>query len=233
MATTVEAKQVFDGIAWRYDLTNRFISMGMDLYWRHRLSELCAQSHPQKILDVACGTGDQLLSLKKFIGPNTELVAIDLLEKMVARGKQKVQSNGHKLSWFLGDGIQLPFKEQSFDAITITFGLRNLPSIDGFLKECQRLLRPNGKVWVLEFSQPTQPWFRTIYYAYLKNVLPLIGKVLTGTRNSYDYLARTVENFPNQKKLSGEFKAAGFKKVTYLNLCQGVVAIHGGEKVYD
>lgn len=228
MPTPTEAKQVFNGIAWRYDLANRVISLGLDWSWRHELSRLCSERKPQRVLDVACGTGDQILSLKRFLNPECKIVGLDLLEKMVVRAKKKVKSKGPQMNWFLGNGIELPFKENSFDAMTISFGLRNLPSIESYLEEAKRVLRPNGKVWVLEFSQP-KPWFRKIYYTYLRHVLPVIGKVLTGSRSSYDYLASTIERFPNQKALSQVFEKVGFQKTEYVNLCQGIVAIHSGE----
>ncbi len=229
MATTTEAKEVFDAIAWRYDLANRVISLGLDLSWRNTLSKMCIQAGPERVLDVACGTGDQMVSLKRYLLPQTEIVGLDLLEKMVTRGRKKMGKK-NAVTWFLGNGILLPFKENSFDAVTITFGLRNLPNVAQFLKEAKRVLRPQGRVWVMEFSSPSPSWFRKIYFLYLKKILPVIGKLLTGSRVSYDYLAQTVEKFPNQATLSEAFLAAGFEKVWYRNLCRGIVAIHCGEK---
>jgi demethylmenaquinone methyltransferase/2-methoxy-6-polyprenyl-1,4-benzoquinol methylase len=229
MASTIEAKKVFDAIAWRYDLANRVISLGLDVAWRNTLSKMCVQAGPERLLDVACGTGDQIVSLKRYLLPQTEVVGLDLLEKMVARGKKKVGGKNAAVSWFLGNGIFLPFKDKSFDAVTITFGLRNLPGVLDFLKEAKRVLRPKGRLWVMEFSSPSPSWFRQIYFFYLKKMLPVIGKLLTGSRASYDYLAQTVEKFPNQQALSQAFGAAGFEKVWHRNLCRGVVAIHCGE----
>jgi len=228
MATLEKAHEVFDAVAWRYDLTNRVISGGLDVVWRNWMSRLCVQAEPKRILDVACGTGDQLISLNRYVAKGTELVGVDLLEKMIRRGVKKLEQRQIPVEWFLGDGVRLPFAQDSFDAITISWGLRNLPAIDLFLNEARRVLKPNGVLWVLEFSTPSPAWFRTVNSFYLRKILPVIGKVLTGSRASYDYLAQSVENFPDQETLKRAFLEAGFREVCYFNLARGVVAVHKG-----
>jgi len=230
MATVQEAKDVFDGVAWRYDFTNRVISLRQDRLWRDRMSNMCAEARPERVLDAACGTADQLLSLKRFLPAQTKVVGFDLLEKMLRRGQSKCRKKNKLVDWSLGNGVQMPFQDNSFDAVTISWGLRNMPSIETFLSEAFRVLRPGGKLWVLEFSSPSPAWFRKIYFIYLKYLMPVFGGILTGTRAAYDYLAQTVEQFPNQERLKEYFETAGFKEVSYYNQARGIVAIHKGNK---
>lgn len=230
MATLQEAKNVFDGVAWRYDLTNRVISLKRDRLWRDRMSKMCAAARPERVLDAACGTADQLLSLKNFLPPHTKVVGFDLLEKMLRRGQSKCRNKNKPAAWSLGDGSLMPFQDNSFDAVTISWGLRNMPTIESFLSEAFRVLRPGGTLWVLEFSAPSPAWLQKIYFFYLRHVMPVLGGILTGRRASYDYLAKSVTRFPDQKRLISYFEAAGFKEVSYWNQARGVVAIHKGKK---
>lgn len=224
-----EAKQVesmFAGIAGKYDRANRILSGGLDIYWRHRLTGMVAANLPSRVADLATGSGDVAFTLRKKCPQNTEILGFDFCEPLleIARNKQKGSSN--PVSFAFGDCLNLPLEDDSVDAITIAFGLRNLEDRHRGLLEMRRVLRPDsGRLFVLEFTQPDR-WFRPVYYLYLKSILPLIARIATGNRNAYEYLAGSIEAFPSKSDLTGEIAKAGFSNIQATGLTASIVAIH-------
>ena len=183
----VAVEATFSSVAPRYDLANHWLSGGIDFYWRKCLVELAKKNQPRDILDLATGSGDVLFALRQGLGDKVRLTGLDFCEPMLEQARKKREKNqlGSEANQFLhGDCLQLPFEDQSFDLITISFGLRNLADREKGLSEMLRVLRPGGRLIVLEFSQPYL-WFRPLYYFYLKGILPWVARWLTGDRDAY------------------------------------------------
>lgn len=223
---------MFGRIAGRYDLANRLLSGGRDRGWRRRLVESAARSRPGAVLDLATGSGDVALALARAL-PEARVVGMDFCAPMLAEAERKrrdlppaVQS---RLSFEAGDALSLPSPDASFEAVTIAFGLRNLADRARGLAEMRRVLRPGGRLLVLEFSQP-HPWFRPLYFFYLARLLPLAAGVVTGQRSAYQYLNASIGSFPGRAALSSEILAAGFREVSARALTLGIVALHQARK---
>ena len=228
--TAVEA--TFSSVAKRYDLANHWLSGGIDFYWRKCLVKLARQNKPTDILDLATGSGDVLFALRKGLGKKLNLTGLDFCEPMLvqARKKRTVRGLEEGANQFLnGDCLNLPFKDDSFDLITIAFGLRNLADRAKGLREMLRVLRPGGRLIILEFSQPYF-WFRPFYYLYLRGILPWVARWLTGDRDAYLYLGTSIAEFPNRKGLCKEIEKAGFQAVSARSLSFSIVALHQGRK---
>lgn len=222
----------FTSVAPRYDLANHWLSGGIDFYWRNRLVKLAQKNNPTDILDLATGSGDVLFALRKGLGDRVNLTGLDFCEPMLeeARKKRTVRGLQEKANQFLhGDCLALPFGENSFDLITIAFGLRNLAERKKGLEEMQRVLRPGGRLIILEFSQPYF-WFRPLYYLYLRGILPWVARWLTGDRDAYLYLGTSIAGFPNREELCKEIGMAGFGAVSARALTFSIVALHEGRK---
>lgn len=230
MPTVEQAQSVFRPIADRYAIANRVISAGFDSVWRRSLVRRCLKDQPQRVLDVACGTGEVLFELRCGLPHAALLVGVDVTESMLRLAQKRGNHGQGATPYFLADGVSLPFQNNSFDAITISFGLRNLPSLELFFKEALRVLQPHGKLWVLEFSTPRPSWFRQLYFLYFSHWMPRLGAWITGAPESYRYLAQTVKVFPDQETLKKEMEEIGFKHVNYINFWRGVTAIHTGIK---
>ena len=217
---------MFAGIAKRYDLANTLLSGGACHYWARKLVRLVAQEKPQQIADLATGSGDIAFALRKRL-PEAEIGAYDFCEAMldVARERQQRQNTQPEIRFAFGDCMQLPLESDSTDALTIAYGVRNFEDRPRGLRELHRILRPGGKAFILEFTQPAT-LFRPFYYLYLKLALPLIAWAITGDRKAYDYLAGSIESFPPKEKLSEELRAAGFSEVRALGLTFSIVAVH-------
>ena len=220
---------MFGRIAQRYDLANRLLSGGMDVWWRRCLVTAVRRRSPTVVLDLATGSGDVAFDLARRLPPSPQITGMDICQPMLDEAEIKKKSAGAgryaNVTFRQGDGLALPLADASCDAVTISFGLRNLADRDRGLREMRRALRPGGRLFVLEFSQP-QAWFRPFYFFYLRKVLPFIAGAVTGDRAAYVYLNETIEQFPGRTALSDEIRAAGFPHVTSTGLTFGIVALH-------
>jgi demethylmenaquinone methyltransferase/2-methoxy-6-polyprenyl-1,4-benzoquinol methylase len=228
----VAVEATFSSVAPRYDLANHWLSGGIDFYWRNCLVKLAQKNKPTDILDLATGSGDVLFALRKGLGDKVNLTGLDFCEPMLeqARAKRTVRGLEDATNQFLhGDCLNLPFEDQSFDLITIAFGLRNLANRAKGLAEIQRVLRPGGRLIILEFSQPYL-WFRPFYYFYLRGILPWVARSLTGDRDAYLYLGTSIAGFPNRDGLCKEIEKAGFSMVQTKALTFSIVALHQATK---
>lgn len=227
-----KVQKMFAGIAKRYDLANTLLSGGACRYWARKLVALAARERPRRVADLATGSGDIAFALRQRL-PEAEINAYDFCEPMleVARERQAKSPAPEKnpIRFAFGDCMDLPLEENSIDALTIAYGVRNFENRPRGLKELHRVLRPGGKAFILEFTQPT-PLFRPFYYLYLKLVLPLIAWAITGDRKAYDYLAGSIESFPPKEGLSEELRSAGFSEVCALGLTFSIVAVHVAKK---
>lgn len=221
---------MFSRIAGRYDLANHLLSGGVDFWWRRKLVRAVHDAAPQRILDLATGSGDVAFELADGLSPAAEIVGLDFCQPMLdeAVKKQAAHPRRSRITFAQGDGMALPLGDRQFDCVTISFGLRNMADRHKALTEMRRVLRPGGRLFVLEFSQPAV-WFRPFYYSYLKHILPSIAGLVTGDRSAYEYLCGSIEQFPDRNALSAEITRAGFTQViaTPLFPC-GIVALHSG-----
>lgn len=221
-------QDMFDRVAPRYDLANAILSFGSDQHWRRVAVRAVDPKPGQRILDVATGTGRLARELDES---GAEVVALDFSWNMLAAGKAAEQRAGEApLAWLNGDGTALPFADATFDAVTISFGLRNLPDPRAGLREFARVLKPGGRVVVMEFSTPTAGWFRRVYQDYLVQALPRIAEVVTSDPAAYRYLANSILEWPDQPALAQWFADAGLTRPRWQNLSGGIVAIHVGDK---
>ena len=224
-------RATFEGIAPRYDLANHLLSGGFDFIWRRRLVREAMLSHPGDVLDLATGSGDVALALRKALPAEARITGLDFCPPMLAEAECKRSTAGHSadsLRFVQGDCLSLDFSDDSFDLITIAFGLRNLCDRSVGLSEMHRVLRPGGRLLVLEFSQPFF-FLRPFYYLYLRVILPLFARWVTGDRKAYEYLGSSISGFPNRFGLAEELRQANFHKVGFVSLTGAVVALHMGE----
>lgn len=233
MPDPAAVNSMFARIARRYDLANHLLSGGLDIGWRRRLVKAVGRQAPAKVLDLATGSGDVAFALRRGLSAGTRIVGMDFCQPMLdqANAKKAALPAGEQaaLTFVPGDGLALPLPEAGFDAVTISFGLRNMADRHRSLREMHRVLRPGGRLFVLEFSQPSA-WFRPLYYFYLRRLLPLIAGVVTGDRAAYVYLNETIGQFPGREALAAEISAAGFSGVTATALTFGTVALHEAAK---
>ena len=219
-------REMFARISPRYDLLNHLLSANIDTRWRRRvvkkLQPLLAEN--ARVLDVGCGTGD--LSIEIFEKTAARVIGIDFCRPMLQLAKQKAP----RLKFIEGDALRLPFADAMFDAITIGFALRNLSSVEQGLAELHRVLKPQGWLAILEFSQPSVPGVRQFVRFYYSRLLPWIGGRVSGSRNAYEYLPDSISKFPNQEKLVGMMRAVGFEEVEFENLSGGIAALHIGRR---
>lgn len=220
---------MFGRIARRYDVANRLLSGGIDRRWRRQLVAAVHRSDPRDILDLATGSGDVAFALSHALAPTVQIVGMDFCQPMLDQAVAKKQAAGSgaftNVEFRQGDGLAIPAPDASFDALTIAFGLRNLADRDRGLREMRRVLRPGGRLFVLEFSQP-HAWFRPFYYFYLRKLLPGIAGIVTGDRAAYVYLNDTISEFPGRAELAREIEAAGFTDVRATAMTMGIVALH-------
>ena len=220
-------RAMFSGIAGRYDLLNHVLSMNIDKRWRRLVRQRLPSvlDEPQAtVLDVACGTGDLSIELQSHA--KARVIGTDFCRPMLTVAAEK----SRVIPFVEGDAMNLGFADDSFDAVTIAFGLRNLSNFRDGLAELHRVLKPRGKLVVLEFSSPVIPGFRQAFNFYFNRVLPLIGGAVSGSRGAYKYLPDSVSKFPDQKRLAGLMQETGFDDVEYANLTGGIAAIHSGTK---
>lgn len=225
---------MFGRVAPRYDLANHLLSGGVDMWWRRRLVSAVRRRSPHDVLDLATGSGDVAFALARGLGPEVVVVGMDFCQPMLDRAVLKKNAADaaeryRSVNFLPGDGLALPLPDASFDVVTISFGLRNMADRRRALSEMRRVLRPGGRLFVLEFSQP-QPWFRPFYYLYLKRVAPRVAGLATGEASAYDYLCSSIEQFPNRAGLTQEIFEAGFRDVTATAMTFGIVALHTAER---
>jgi demethylmenaquinone methyltransferase/2-methoxy-6-polyprenyl-1,4-benzoquinol methylase len=229
MPDPVAVNSMFGRIARRYDAANFILSGGIDRWWRRQLVTAVRRRSPTRILDLATGSGDVAFALARSLGPSVCILGMDFCQPMLDRAEMKKNAatgDGFgNVSFRPGDALALPLPDESQDAITISFGLRNLADRPRGLREMRRVLRPGGHLFVLEFSQP-YAWFRPFYYFYLRFLLPRIAGVVTGDRAAYVYLNDTIGEFPDRPTLAREISAAGFADVRPRALTCGIVALH-------
>lgn len=216
---------MFGSIAPRYDLANHLFSCGIDFYWRKRVAEIVASWRPDKIVDLATGTGDLALALQRKM-PQAEIIAVDFSEEMLAIAKRK----GVRQT-MLADAMRLPFDDASVDCVTVAFGLRNMEDYGGALREMARVLKPLGHLLVLEFSLPRMSVLRAVYRFYLHRCLPLLGSFLTKKKSAYDYLGDSIEQFPNGHAMLRLMESSGFTNPSAEPLTGGIVTVYTADKL--
>ncbi|MEO7658055.1 MAG: bifunctional demethylmenaquinone methyltransferase/2-methoxy-6-polyprenyl-1,4-benzoquinol methylase UbiE [Pyrinomonadaceae bacterium] len=224
-------RDMFAGIAGRYDLLNHVLSLNIDKRWRRLVANELRETlelNDAVILDVACGTGD--LSIELGRTANAKIIGTDFCRPMLAIADSKSQAEMLSIPYVEGDALALPFADDQFDAVTIAFGLRNLANVGEGLKELRRIIKPGGRLVVLEFSAPIVPGFGQIFNFYFSHVLPRIGGAVSGSRGAYEYLPDSVAKFPDQKNLASLMETTGFGSVKYRNLTGGIAALHSGTK---
>ena len=233
-AFTLQTREMFTSIAPRYDFLNRLLSVGQDKYWRQRAIDLLDPMENERILDVATGTGDMVIEVAKR-NLSVQIFGIDFSQRMLDLGRIKIARNGYNqaVSLQIGSGECLPFADESFDGVICAFGIRNFADVQLGLREFFRVLKPGGRVVVLEFSIPQNQFLKTAYEWYFNIILPKIGNIISGHLNAYSYLPESVANFPSQKKFIKWIEKIGFKKVSFSELTFGIVSIHRGYKVSE
>jgi demethylmenaquinone methyltransferase/2-methoxy-6-polyprenyl-1,4-benzoquinol methylase len=223
--------EMFSGIAPRYDLANHVLSFGLDFGWRRRLVRAVAAMRPRRVADLATGSGDVAFALKQRLGPSVEVRGLDFCAPMleIAERKKAARPWARDIVFALGDCLNLPFVDDSLDALTIAWGVRNLADRARGFAEMRRVLRPGGRLFVLDNSQP-EGWTRPLCRFYLNTVVPVAGGLLTGKSAAYRYLATSSAAFPDRAALAAEMSTAGFARVRHEALALGAVALHEAQK---
>ncbi|WP_018948227.1 bifunctional demethylmenaquinone methyltransferase/2-methoxy-6-polyprenyl-1,4-benzoquinol methylase UbiE [Thioalkalivibrio sp. ALMg11] len=224
--------EVFHSVASRYDVMNDLMSMGVHRIWKRYTLERAGVRPSMKILDLAGGTGDLAGAFAPRVGPKGQIVVCDINASMLEAGRDRMLDEGHvgNLEFVQADAEQLPYPDDHFDRVTIAFGLRNVTRKERALAEMRRVIKPGGRVLILEFSQPMAP-LRPMYDIYSFKVLPLMGKLVANDADSYRYLAESIRMHPDQETLAGMMRDAGLERVEYDNLTGGIVALHRGIKL--
>ena len=225
--------EVFSSVASRYDLMNDAMSLGIHRLWKDAMMDWLAPRPGMRALDVAGGTGDIAFRLMDRVRGEARVTVLDLTEAMLVEGRKRAADRpwADRLDWVAGDAMALPFESGRFDAYTIAFGIRNVTRPEVALAEAWRVLRPGGRLLVLEFSQVPNEMLRKLYDLYSFNLIPPMGQALTGDRASYQYLVESIRRFPDQETFAGMITAAGFGRSKYRNLSMGIAAIHSGWKL--
>jgi demethylmenaquinone methyltransferase/2-methoxy-6-polyprenyl-1,4-benzoquinol methylase len=226
-------RSVFTSVAGNYDVMNDLMSFGVHRLWKHFTLSLTGLRTGQRALDVAGGTGDLALGLLRQVGKTGTVVLSDVNPAMLEIGRDRLLDKGWvgNVECIVADTERLPFDDNSFDCVTIGFGLRNVTDKAAALKSMHRVLKPGGQLLVLEFSTPVAPGLKPIYDAYSFKVLPLLGRLVARDSDSYRYLAESIRTHPNQETLLDMLRAAGFEQTRYHNLTGGIVAVHRGYKI--
>lgn len=223
---------VFTNVASKYDVMNDVMSMGIHRVWKDAMMDWLAPRDGVKLLDVAGGTGDISFRFLKR-APGAHATVFDMTQSMLDEGKERpeAQAQADSLDWVCGDAMALPFEDNSFDVYTISFGIRNVTRIPDALSEAYRVLKPGGRIMVLEFSQLPNEGMQKLYDLYSFNVIPKMGKVIAGDADSYQYLVESIRKFPDQEMFASMIREAGFDMVKYRNLSMGIAALHSGWKI--
>ena len=223
---------VFTSVASKYDIMNDVMSVGIHRVWKDAMMDWLAPRPGQKLLDVAGGTGDISFRFLQRAGSGHSTV-LDLTESMLVEGRKRAEAAdmAESLDWVVGDAMKLPFPDNTFDVYTISFGIRNVTRPQEALNEAYRVLRPGGRLMVLEFSQLPNPMMQKAYDLYSFNVIPRMGQLIANDRDSYQYLVESIRKFPDQDTFLGMVKQAGFGNAKYRNLSLGIAALHSGWKI--
>ncbi|MEZ5570777.1 MAG: bifunctional demethylmenaquinone methyltransferase/2-methoxy-6-polyprenyl-1,4-benzoquinol methylase UbiE [Halioglobus sp.] len=223
---------VFHSVAARYDLMNDLMSVGIHRIWKRFTIELSGVRKNNAVLDIAGGTGDLAARFAELVGPDGRVVLADINDSMLQVGRDKLLDQGRlgNIEFVQADAQCLPFPDDSFDCVTIAFGLRNVTDIDMALRSMFRVLKPGGRLLVLEFSKPENPLLSKAYDTYSFRVLPVMGRLVANDSDSYQYLAESIRKHPDQDTLKGMLEDAGFCQVEYHNMTGGIVALHRGVK---
>ncbi|AGA88934.1 ubiquinone/menaquinone biosynthesis methyltransferase [Thioflavicoccus mobilis 8321] len=226
-------RAVFDSVADRYDLMNDLMSLGIHRLWKRHAIELAGVRRGQRVLDLAAGTGDLTERFARIVGAEGEVISSDINAAMLSRGRERLTDLGlvGNLDYVLANAETLPFASDSFDCVTIAFGLRNVTHKQLAINEMFRVLRPGGRALILEFSHPTLQPLRRVYDLYSFTVLPNLGRVIVNDSESYRYLAESIRMHPDQETLRAMMEEGGFERCDYFNMTGGVVAIHRGYKL--
>ena len=222
-------KNVFDQVYDQYDLMNDFMSLGVHRLWKKDLLNMMNPTSNQKLIDVACGTGDIAKLFLNYVNKKSYVTCVDPNIGMIKKGKEKLKKFNN-LNWIVASAEKLPMTTNSFDFYTISFGLRNTKDLNKSLSEAYRVLKPGGRYLCLEFSKIENSGLDFVYKKYSK-VIPSIGKFIVGEKEPYEYLVKSIENFVNQDELIDLMKKNGFQNCTYRNLSGGIVSIHSGWKI--
>ena len=222
-------KGVFDKVYDKYDLMNDVMSLGVHKTWKKNLINMMNPSTNQNLIDVACGTGDIAKLFLNSVNFNSHITCVDPNKGMIKKGKEKLKEFKN-LKWVISSAENLPINNNKFDFYTISFGLRNTKNLDKTLKEAYRVLKPGGRFLCLEFSKIHNSSLDLIYKTYSK-FIPVIGKIIVGEKEPYEYLIRSIENFVNQDELIDLMRKNNFSKCSYRNLSGGIVSIHSGWKI--
>ena len=223
--------EVFSSVASKYDLMNDVMSLGIHRLWKKAAIESSQVMPGNSVLDVAGGTGDLAIEFSKIVGSSGSVVLSDINEDMLAEGKKRVLDSGRlNVDFKIANAEELPFEKNSFDCISIAFGIRNVTDKEKALKSMFHCLKPGGRLIVLEFSKPTSNLFSQIYDIYSFNLLPLMGKLIADDADSYQYLAESIRKHPDQETFKKMMQSAGFLEASYENLTGGIVALHKGTK---
>ena len=216
---------MFDRIAGFYDVMNSVMTAGLHHRWRARAADLAALQPGGRALDVACGTGDLAIELARRVGPTGEVIGSDFSEEMLARARAKAP----ELRWEWGNALELPYDDGAFDATTVGFGARNFSDLDRGLAEMARVVRPGGRVVILEITTPRRPPLSTFYSVWFDRIVPLIGR-LTGEDEAYTYLPSSVKRFPGPEGLAAAMARAGLREIRWILTAGGIIALHVGTK---
>jgi demethylmenaquinone methyltransferase/2-methoxy-6-polyprenyl-1,4-benzoquinol methylase len=215
--------ELFATIARRYDLLNDIMSVGMHRRWKRRLVELAGS--PRDVLDLCCGTGDLAL---KFARNSAHVTGVDFTAEMLQVAAAR--AGQHPISWLHGDALQLPFPDNSFDVVSVGYGLRNLADIERGLREVLRVLRPGGKFLSLDFGKPESSLFRSMYFAYLRRVLPVLGRLYCGDPDTHGYILASLQEYPAQRGIRMLMERCGYRDCGFEEFCGGTMAINFGSK---
>ena len=226
-----QVENMFDKIAFRYDFLNRFLSAGIDVSWRRKAIAELVSIHPKNILDVATGTGDFAITSYKILKPE-QVTGIDISDGMLEIGRKKVKNLGldGQIQLLNGDSEAIFFDDSSFDAVTVAFGVRNFENLEKGLSEINRVLKPGGKLIVLEFSKPNTPVIKSLYNFYMRFVTPKIGKLISKNNEAYQYLNNSVQKFPEREKFIQILNQLKYRHSFYKTLSLGICTIYCGEK---
>ncbi|MGI8950160.1 MAG: bifunctional demethylmenaquinone methyltransferase/2-methoxy-6-polyprenyl-1,4-benzoquinol methylase UbiE [Chitinophagaceae bacterium] len=226
-----QVAQMFNNIAFRYDFLNHFLSAGIDVRWRKKAINQLKDIKPQIILDVATGTADVAILSCKILKPK-KIIGIDISENMLELGRKKIEKNHLQnfIELYQGDSEKINYADNFFDAITIAFGVRNFENLENGLSEMYRVLKPGGKLVVLEFSKPKQTLIKHFYILYMKFISPEIGKIIAGNNQAYHYLHNSVQSFPERKDFAAIMNKSGFTQIYFKLLTSGICCIYCGKK---
>ena len=227
----METKEVFDKVASKYDIMNDIMSLGAHRYWKELLIDWLSPEKEMHIIDVAGGTGDVARRFLKRVKGKGKATVCDPNEFMVEEGK-KNHTFKDKIEWIVASAEDLPFKENTFDAYLVSFGVRNFSNVEKSLGEAYRVLKPGGKFYCLEFSKAENETISSVYNFY-SSIIPVMGKIIVGDEKPYEYLTKTISNFPSQENFKKIIEGTKFKDVNYRNIFNGIVAIHNATKIIN